>query len=137
VEESLVGVDIADSVEEGLVEERRLDGSPAVAEEGDEVFERDGERLATGAGVGGVRDGKAAEAAGVYEAELFTAAQSKDGVGVWGYGDIGGGDEEAAGHSEMDEELGLSGVSVLGKEAVPFDFAQGRSSASRFALRSG
>ncbi len=51
VVEGLVGVDVADAVEEGLVEERGLDGGLAVAEEGDEVFERDGEGFAAGAGV--------------------------------------------------------------------------------------
>lgn len=52
-EEGLVGVDVADAVEQGLIEQRGLDGGLAAAEEGDEVFERDGERFAAGAGVGG------------------------------------------------------------------------------------
>ena len=89
VEERLVGVDVADAVEEGLVEQRGLDGGLAVAEEGDEVFERDGEGFAAGAFVLGVGcdDGEAAEAAGVDEAELLAAAEGEDGVGVgrgWG-----------------------------------------------------
>ena len=55
VEECLVGVDVADAVEQGLVEQRGLDGTAAMAEEGDEVFERDGEGFAAGAGVGRCR----------------------------------------------------------------------------------
>ena len=51
-EEGLVGVDVADTVEEGLIEQRGLDGRTAVAEEGDEVCEGDGEGFASGAGVG-------------------------------------------------------------------------------------
>ena len=74
VEEGLVGVDVADAVEEGLVEQRGLDGGLAGAEEGDEVFKRDGEGLAAGAGIGigGYRE--AAEAAGVDEAEFAATA---------------------------------------------------------------
>ena len=82
VVEGLVGVDVADAVEEGLVEERGLDGGLAVAEERDEVFERDGEGFFAGAGVGSRADGEAAEAAGVDEAKLFAAAEGEDGVGV-------------------------------------------------------
>ena len=82
VVEGLVGVDVADAVEEGLVEERGLDGGLAVAEEGDEVFERDGQGFAAGAGVGGSCDGEPAEAAGVDEAELPAAAEGDNGVGM-------------------------------------------------------
>ena len=68
VEEGLVGVDVADAVEEGLVEQRGFDGGFAVAEEGDEVFEGDGVGLFAGAGIGMGGYGAAAEAAGVDEA---------------------------------------------------------------------
>ena len=51
-EEGFVGVDVADAVEQGLVEQRGFDGGLAAAEEGDEVFEGDGEGFAAGAGVG-------------------------------------------------------------------------------------
>ena len=37
-EEGFVGVDVADAVQEGLVEERGLDGGFSIAEEADEVF---------------------------------------------------------------------------------------------------
>ena len=50
-EERLVGVDVADAVEQGLVEQRGFDGRAARMEEGDEVCEGDGEGLAAGAGV--------------------------------------------------------------------------------------
>ena len=74
VEEGFVGVDVAYAVEEGLVEQRGFDGSFAIAEEGDEVFEGNGEGLFAwaGIGIGGYRE--AAEAAGVDEAEFAAAA---------------------------------------------------------------
>ena len=108
MEESLVGVDVADPVKERLVQQRGLDGGLAVAEERDEVFEGDGEGLGAGAFVSGVGrdDGEASEAAGVDEAELFAVAEGEDGVSMRGDGRVGGGDEQAAGHAEMDEELG-------------------------------
>ena len=51
-------------------------------------------------------DGEAAEAAGVDEAKLLTAAEGKDGVGMGRDWCIGGGDEQAACHAEVDQELG-------------------------------
>ena len=51
VEERLVGVDVADAVQERLIEERGLDGCLAVAEERNELVQRNGKRLAPGAGV--------------------------------------------------------------------------------------
>lgn len=102
MEEGLVGVDVAHSVEERLVEQCGFDGRLAVAKESDEIFQGDGEGLFARAGVGLVRDGEAAEAARVYEAEFASAAEGEDGVGVerdWG---VGGGDEEASGHAEVD-----------------------------------
>lgn len=52
VVECLVGVDVSHAVEKGLVEQGGLDGRLAMAEEGDEVLERDGERLFAWASVG-------------------------------------------------------------------------------------
>ena len=46
MEERLVRVDIADAVEQRLVEQRSLDRRLALAEERDEVFDPDGERFA-------------------------------------------------------------------------------------------
>ena len=78
LEECFVGIDVAYSVEEFLVEERGLDGNLAVAEEDDKVFKRDGEGLAAGAGVGlvyiTIQDGEAAEAARIDETEFVSAA---------------------------------------------------------------
>ena len=94
VEECLVGVDVADAVEQGLVEQRGLDGGFAVSEESDEVFEGDGEGFDAGTDVflfprGGSDDGETAEASSVDEAKLLSAAQSQNGVSVerdWGIG---------------------------------------------------
>jgi len=120
-EERLVGVDVADAVQERLIEQRGLDRRAARMEEGDEAGERDSERFAAGAGEGcwllvagcwlrGV-EGDAAEAARIDEAEFtagcfpWRAAQGEDGVGVGREGDFGRGDEEATGHAEVDEEF--------------------------------
>ena len=108
-EEALVGVDVADAVEQGLVEQGGFDGGLAVAEEGDEVFEGDGEGFGAGAGVllrvCGCDDGEAAEAAGVDEAEFALPPLRVRTAWVWAGWDVGRGDEQAAGHAEMDEEL--------------------------------
>jgi hypothetical protein len=106
VEESFISVDVAYSVEKRLVEQGGFDGGFAIVEEGDEVFEGDGEGFFAGAGVGFGCDGEAAEAAGVYEAKFATAAEGEDGVGVGWYGCVWGGDEKASGHAKVDEELG-------------------------------
>ena len=100
-EEALVGVDVADAVEDGLVEERGFDGELAVFEEGGEVGGGDGGGFGTGAGVVG-GDGEAAEAAGVDEAEFAVVGERENGVGVGWERDVGLRDEEAAGHAEVD-----------------------------------
>ena len=91
-EEGFVGVDVADSVEQGLVEQRGLDGGLAAAEKSDEVFEGDGQGFAAGAGVGSCRfqvvscrlvDGEAAEAARVDEADLAGVGEVRT-AWVWG-----------------------------------------------------
>jgi hypothetical protein len=64
-----------------------------------------------------VQDGEASEAARVDEAKLLAAAEGEDGVGVWRDGCVWGGDEEAAGHAEVDEELGGGGKGIRGREA--------------------
>ncbi len=103
-EEGFVGVDVADAVQDGLVEECGFDGELAAAEEFGEGFRGDGGGFGAGAGVG-AEGTEAAEAAGVDEAEFAAVGEGEDGVGVGGPGDLGGGDEEAAGHAEVDEEL--------------------------------
>ena len=99
MKQRLVGVDVADAMKQLLVEQRGLDGRLAIAEECDEVFERDGERLTAWAGIGVRRDGQAAESACVDEADLFAATERKDGMRVeWNFG-FGRRDEKAAGHA--------------------------------------
>jgi len=105
VEERLVGVDVAHTMEERLVEECGLDGCLAVTEERDEVFERDGEGLTPGAGVGVGGYGETAEAARIDEAKLFASAQREDGMGMRRDLSFRGRDEEAAGHSQVDQKL--------------------------------
>src|SRR5438270_12144667 len=94
-------------MEERLVEQRCFDGGFAVAEEGDEVLERNRQRFGSGAVVSrvGGDKGEASEAAGVDEAEFFAAAESENGVSVRRNRRVGRGDEQAAGHAQVDEEL--------------------------------
>ena len=109
VEESFVSVDVAHSVKERLVQQRRLDGGLAVAEERDEVFESDGEGFGARTFVFrvGRDDGEASEASCIDETELFAAAEGQDGMGVRRDGRFRCGDEQAAGHAEVDKKLGL------------------------------
>jgi hypothetical protein len=52
-EEALVGVDVSEAGDDGLVEECRLDRPPGTRERGGELGRSKGERLRTEAGVGG------------------------------------------------------------------------------------
>ena len=69
-EEALIGVDVADAVEDGLVEQRSLDGELASFEEVGESVWGDGGGFGAGAEVGLVGDRETAEAAGVDKTEL-------------------------------------------------------------------
>ena len=123
--EGFVGVDIADAVEQGLVEEGGLNGRSAAAEERGEVGGRDDEGFGAGAGVGLAMDGEAAEAAGIDEADLAAVGEGEDGVGVWRQRDVGLRDEKAAGHAEVNEELGWGGLVAGCVSAWVFVAAQG------------
>ena len=126
-EEAFVGVDVAHAGEEGLVEEGGFDGGAAAAEEGGKVGGGDGEGLGTGSGEGGlgaeVAEVEAAEAAGIDEAHFATAGEGEAGVGVRGDGALWGGDEEAAGHAEVDDPLGLGWAGGSGGEGADDVFA--------------
>ncbi len=104
-EEALVRIDVADAVEQRLVEERSFDGELAPVEEGGEGWFSDGEGFAAGSGEGFGDEGKSPEAAGVDEAKLATGSERQDGVGVGRLGDAAVGDEEAPGHAEVDQPL--------------------------------
>ncbi len=124
-EEAFVGVDVAHAVEQRLVEQRGLDGELAAAEERDEVIGGNGEGFAAGsgeeAGVDGVK-GETAETARVDEAQLAAGSEMQHSMGVRREGEPGGGDEQAAGHPEMDQQLGLrvrrSGFAIRRGRAV-------------------
>ena len=116
-EEGLVGVDVPNAVEEPLVEQGGLDGEASTTEEGGEVLDGDGEGLAARAlkaslSVGGEIQREAAEAAGVHEAKFTARAKVEDRVSVRWDGDIGRGDKQTSSHAEVDDPLGLSGVSL-------------------------
>ena len=108
VKESFISVDVADSVEQGLIEKRGFDRRFSITEKGNEVVKRDRERFGAGAFVFciGCYDGEAAKAAGIDKSEFFTAAERKDSVGVRRNRGVWSGDEETAGHAEVNEELG-------------------------------
>ncbi len=117
-EEAFVGVDVADAGEQGLVEQGGLDGELAAAEEGGEGVGRDGEGLGAGRGegfaFGEVAALEAAKAAGIDEAKLLAARKREAGVGVADDFGVGCGDEEAAGHAEVDDPLSVGGCVRLG-----------------------
>jgi hypothetical protein len=126
-EEAFVGVDVADSVKEFLIEESGFDGELAATEEGDKIVGGYGEWFAAGAlewlcVFNGV-EAKATEAAGVYEAELVTGAEGEAAVGVRWDGDGGVGVEQAASHAEVDEELVGGGFGAEGFEVKDDVFA--------------
>jgi len=108
-EEAFVGVDVADAVEQRLVEQRGLDGQLAAAEELGEVFRSDGGGFGAGAGegwrAGEFAQFQASEAAGIDETHFAAASQCEAGVGVRGDRGVGGGDQQPAGHAEMDYPL--------------------------------
>ncbi len=101
VKESFIGVDIAHSVKERLVEERGFDRRFSIVEERDEVFEFNGKWFGTGPFVSciGCHNGETAKAAGIDEAEFFAATEGQDGVGVRRNRGVRSGDEEASGHA--------------------------------------
>ena len=109
MEEAFVGIDVAHSGEKRLVEKGGLDGELATAKESGEVVGCNQERF--GAGRFERRDSgefaelEAAEAAGIDKAEFAAARQGQPGVGVRGDQIVGGGDEQAAGHAEVDDPL--------------------------------
>jgi hypothetical protein len=110
-EEAFVSVDVADPGEQRLIEESGLDGEAAVAEERGERLASDGEGLEAGSLKSGavpeVFICEAPETARINKAQLEAAGKSKAGVGVrrqWS-GRIG--NEQAAGHAQVDDPLGI------------------------------
>ena len=100
-EKTFVGIDVPYPVEKGLIQEGGFDVQPAAAKECSEIVGGDGEGLCTWSGEGcGERE--AAEAAGIDEAQLASGGEMKDAVGMRRDGDCGIGNEEAAGHPEVD-----------------------------------
>ncbi len=107
MKKSLVGVDVANAMQQRLIQQRSFDRRLASPKECDELFERNGKRFGTGPFVFcvGRDDGETAKAAGVDKTKLFAAAQGQDSMGVRGDGGLGCGDQQASGHAEVYEEL--------------------------------
>src|SRR5580698_1090836 len=107
MKKSLVGVDVANAMQQRLVQQCGFNRCLALAEEGDELFETNGQRLGSRAFIRCAwRDeGQAAKAARVDEAELFASTKSENSVGVGWNRRVSRRDEEPSGHPEMNEKL--------------------------------
>src|ERR1035437_9482460 len=103
-EEGFIGINVAQSTEEALVQQQRLDAGLAALEGGGEILERDLQRL--GPEFCNPRgeflaELDAAELAAVV-IEQDTAVERQDGVGVLARRAI---EQEAAGHAEMNDQV--------------------------------
>jgi len=116
MKEALVGVDVAHSGEQGLVEKRCLDGELSTAKEGREFVGADGKRLSAGRGEGTgagevaevqFTEFEAAEAARVDEAEFAAAQKTETSVSMRGHRFVRGSHEQAAGHAEVNDPLSI------------------------------
>ena len=108
-EQRFIGVNVADTAQEVLIEERALDGSLAAAEQRQEAVEIDFQRFdAGGVEVSCRRDAQAAEAAGIDETQFLAGRQFEDGVGVLGDFGLRFADLQAACHAEVDDPLGFA-----------------------------
>ena len=114
VKEAFVGIDIPHSSQECLVEQGGLNGDAAATEKGGEFgwSNREGFRTRSSKSqcfeallAGQITEFEAAEATGIDEAQLAAAGEGKTCVGMSGYGGFGCGDEQTAGHSEVDDPL--------------------------------
>lgn len=103
LEEHFVGIDVAETPEESLIQQKRFDTRVPAAQSFDEVEQRDAERIGTecgdtrGQGIG-ILD--AAELSGVV-VEQSAVVEVKDSVGVSRARGI---DEEFSRHAEMNDE---------------------------------
>ncbi len=110
-EEALVGIDVAHSGEQILVEQSGLDGELAAPEEGSELVAAYGQWFGPRRGEGGtaaqVAELKAAEAARIDKTQLPTAGQSEAGMGMGLDGSIGGTNQQPPGHPQVHDPLRL------------------------------
>ena len=90
-----------------------MSGGAALTEESGKVVGRDGQRLAAGAGEGllhRLRRGdamelKTPEAPWIHKTKVAAGSQVQDAVGVGGYRRLRIGDQQTAGHAQMDDPL--------------------------------
>jgi hypothetical protein len=120
-EEALVGIDVADAVQQALVEQRCFDGGASLVKELAEVGFGDAQRFCAGtteaSDIRGVIrclfgdvQAHAAEAAGIDKAEFLDSrtppgTQHEHAVGVQWARHVGIGDHQPAGHPEMHDPL--------------------------------
>lgn len=107
--EAFVGVDVADPVEQRLIEQSRLDRDFAALKEARKVIGVDGQRLAPWSAEGWtfaqVEEFEPTESARIDKTDLASIAEGEPGVGVRDDGLVGMGDDEPAGHAEMNNPL--------------------------------
>ena len=109
--ERFVGVDVADTMQEFLVQERGLDRRLAFTEEADEQVKVDAERFGAGTAKAtrrfsvGANDGQASESSGIDEAQFSSRRKFYDGVSVGCEIRRWFGNDEATGHAEVDDPL--------------------------------
>ncbi len=104
--QGLIRIDIADAMQQRLIEQGGFDGGAAMAKESGEVSWDDGQGFDPRADIGFLPNGEPAEAARVDEADLTSIGKGQDGMGMEGQRDVGVRDEKAAGHAEVHQELG-------------------------------
>lgn len=117
--EAFVGVDVADAVEQGLIEQSGFDGDFAALKEARKIISVDGHRLTARSAEGWVfaqvEEFEPTESAGVNETDLAGIAQCEPGVGVRNDGLVGVGDDEPTGHAEVDDPLVRGGRIARGR----------------------
>ena len=105
VEEALVGIDVANTMQELLVEEGGLDRELAATEESGEIFGGDGEWLVTGPAEGvfcaGLVKSQTAETPGIGVAQLAAVIEIEEYMRVRQRGRFGRAGHQLTGHSQM------------------------------------
>jgi len=141
-EEGLVSVDVADASDELLVEQQRLEGSPALPDESRKLGEGkilgQGFRPQTAHHLVLVSDQvDPPEFAHVKKAQLPSVVQVKDGVTIFVGRSVAGPDRQLSGHLEVDEKTVASGqvedeilapppyVKYLPTSDAPLEFGHG------------
>ena len=104
--QGFVCIDVADAMQQRLIEQGGFDGGAAMAKESGKVGRDDGQGFDTRTNIGLLPNGEPAEAARIDEADLTGIGKGQDGMGMEWQRNVRVRDEEAAGHAEVHQELG-------------------------------